>query len=136
VRTWVLADERQWAQVRDRLHELVVVPVAGYGGRDAVVGPECSAADLAFLQAEVASAPYRFVAREPLVPTTLPTLVDGALEPRHVDLRVLSVAGDGDRATALPAPLTRVAEGPHPSSWWSGGTKDTWIVRPPLSPRR
>jgi uncharacterized circularly permuted ATP-grasp superfamily protein len=126
--TWVLADEAQWAQVRDRLHELVITPVAGYGGRGAVVGPSCSAAELAFLQAEVAAAPYRFIAHEPVVPTTVPTLVDGALRPRHVDLRVLSVAGPADRATALPAPLTRVVDRPEPASWWSGAGKDTWIV--------
>ncbi|SOE00912.1 circularly permuted type 2 ATP-grasp protein [Blastococcus haudaquaticus] len=128
VPTWVLADEEQWAQVRDRLHELVVRPVAGYGGRGAVVGPSCSADELAFLQAEVSSAPYRFVAQEPVVPTTLPTVVDGALRPRPVDLRVLSVAGAGDTATALPAPLTRVADRPENGGWWSGGSKDTWIV--------
>jgi uncharacterized circularly permuted ATP-grasp superfamily protein len=127
VDTWVLAHEEQWAQVRDRLHELVVTPVVGYGGRGTVVGPACSAAELAFLQAEVSAAPYRFVAREPVTPTTLPTLVDGTLQPRHVDLRVLSVAGPDDRATALPAPLTRVADAAQPASWWSGGAKDTWI---------
>ena len=66
VPTWVLADDGQWAQVRDRLHELVVKPVAGYGGRGTVFGPACSAAELASLQAEVAAAPYRFVAQEPV----------------------------------------------------------------------
>ena len=131
VPTWVLADEAQWAQVRDRLHELVVTPVAGYGGRGTVVGPSCSAAELAFLQAEVAAAPYRFIAHEPVVPTTVPTFVDGGLQPRHVDLRVLSVAGPADRATALPAPLTRVVDRPEPASWWSGAGKDTWIVGDP-----
>ena len=50
VPTWVLADEDQWAQVRDRLHELVVKPVAGYGGRGTVFGPSCSAAELAALR--------------------------------------------------------------------------------------
>jgi uncharacterized circularly permuted ATP-grasp superfamily protein len=128
VPTWVLADEAQWAQVRDRLHELVVTPVAGYGGRGTVVGPSCSAAELAFLQAEVSAAPYRFIAQEPVVPTTVPTLADGRLQPRQVDLRVLSVANAGGRATALPAPLTRVADGPEPVSWWSGSSKDTWIA--------
>ena len=57
VPTWVLADDGQWAQVRDRLHELVVKPVAGYGGRGTVFGPTCSAAELAALEAEVAAAP-------------------------------------------------------------------------------
>ena len=114
--------------MRDRLHELVVTPVAGYGGRGTVVGPSCSAAELAFLQAEVSAAPYRFVAREPVVPTTVPTLVEGRLQPRHVDLRVLSVAAPDGGARALPAPLTRVVDGPEPMSWWSGSSKDTWIV--------
>ncbi|MGY1802666.1 circularly permuted type 2 ATP-grasp protein [Blastococcus sp. SYSU D00922] len=128
VPTWVLAHEEQWAQVRDRLHELVVTPVVGYGGRGTVVGPACTAAELAFLQAEVSAAPYRFVAREPVTPTTLPTLVDGALQPRYVDLRVLSVAGRDGGATALPAPLTRVADAAQPAGWWAGGAKDTWIT--------
>jgi uncharacterized circularly permuted ATP-grasp superfamily protein len=127
VPTWVLADEQQWAQVRDRLHELVLRPVAGYGGRGAVHGPSCSAAELASLQAEVAAAPYRFVAQEPVESSTVPTLVDGVLQPRHVDLRVFSVAGAAGATHALPAPLTRVAldEG---SSQTGGGTKDTWLV--------
>jgi uncharacterized circularly permuted ATP-grasp superfamily protein len=128
VATWVLADEAQWAQVRDRLHELVIRPVAAYGGRGTVVGPACSAAELAFLQAEVSAAPYRFIAQEAVGTTTAPTLVDGCLVPRHVDLRVLSVAAAGGGATALPAPLTRVADEPEPASWWAGGSKDTWIV--------
>jgi carboxylate-amine ligase len=127
VPTWVLADEGQWAEVRDRLHELVLTPVAGYGGRGAVSGPTCSAAELASLQAEVAAAPYRFVAQEPVESSTVPTLVDGALVPRHVDLRVFSVAGAAGATHALPAPLTRVALDPG-STQSGGGTKDTWLV--------
>ena len=122
VATWVLADDDQWAQVRDRLHELVVKPVAGYGGRGTVFGPSCSAAELAALEAEVAAAPYRYVVQEPMTSTTVPTLVDGALRPRRVDLRVFSVVGPEGSARALRAPLTRVA-------LESGrGTKDTWLV--------
>jgi uncharacterized circularly permuted ATP-grasp superfamily protein len=126
VRTWVLADEAQWAQVRDRLHELVVTPVAGYGGRGTVVGPLCSAAELASLEAEVAAAPYRFVVQEPVECTTAPTLVDGALQPRRVDLRVFSVGGPGGAARALRAPLTRVAPADRPGG--GPGTKDTWLL--------
>jgi uncharacterized circularly permuted ATP-grasp superfamily protein len=130
VRTWVLADPHQWAQVRDRLHEMVLEPVAGYGGRGTVVGPACSAAELAALQAEVAAAPHRFVAREPTQASTVPTLVDGVLQPRAVDLRIFSVAGDGGTARALPAPLTRVAldAGAIAPSDAATGTKDTWLL--------
>ncbi|TFV90658.1 circularly permuted type 2 ATP-grasp protein [Blastococcus sp. CT_GayMR16] len=124
VPTWVLADEAQWAQVRDRLHELVVKPVAGYGGRGTVFGPSCSAAELASLQAEVAAAPYRFVAQEPVESSTVPTLVDGTLQPRRVDLRMFSVAGPGGSAEALRAPLTRVSLGGGAGR----GSKDTWLL--------
>ena len=119
--TWVLADDDQWAQVRDRLHELVVKPVAGYGGRGTVFGPTCSAAELAALEAEVAAAPYRYVVQEPVESTTVPTLVEGTLQPRRVDLRVFSVAGPQGTARALRAPLTRVALGGE------RGSKDTWL---------
>jgi carboxylate-amine ligase len=129
VPTWVLADPEQWAQVRDRLHELVVERVEGYGGAGAVVGPSASAAELAQLYAEVAAAPHRFVAREPVEPSTVPTLVEGGLQPRHVDLRVFSVTGPETRA--LPAPLTRVAAragSTRTAPGEGGGTKDTWIL--------
>ncbi|GAA4746588.1 circularly permuted type 2 ATP-grasp protein [Modestobacter marinus] len=126
VRTWLLADEADLAEVRDRLHELVVTPVRGYGGRGTVVGPRCSAAELAELQAEVAATPHRFIAQEPLEVSTVPTLVDGALVPREAGLRVSTVAGAVTRA--LPAPWTRVAltEG----STALDGSKDTWLLPP------
>lgn len=131
VRTWVLADAAQWAEVRDRLHELVVKPVGGYGGSGVVVGPLCSAAELAQLQAEVAAAPHRFVAQQPVEFSTAPTVVEGRLRPRHVDLRVFSVAVAPAQAQALPAPLTRVATSRRSlvtSSGRGGGSKDTWLV--------
>jgi uncharacterized circularly permuted ATP-grasp superfamily protein len=127
--TWVLADHDSWAQVRDRLHELVLTPVAGYGGGRTVVGPECTAAQLAELEAEVAAAPHRFVAREPVPWSTQPVVTDTGPVPRHADLRVFSVAGP--EPCALPAPLTRVAPGPGSTDTDPGrgaGTKDTWLL--------
>jgi carboxylate-amine ligase len=130
VPTWVLADDAQWAQVRSRLHELVLKPVGGYGGGGVVFGPACSAGQLERLQAEVGAAPHRFVAQEPVEGSTVPSVVGDRLVPRHVDLRVFSVAGPAPRA--LPAPLTRVsgAEGSTATGVRSGGrVKDTWLLR-------
>lgn len=131
VPTWVLADPDQWAQVGDRLHELVVEPVEGYGGSGGgvVVGPLAPPARLAQLYAEVAAAPHRFVARELVEPSTVPVLCNGALEPRHVDLRVFSAAAPEPRA--LVAPLTRVAAEAGSTTTAptaGGGTKDTWLL--------
>jgi carboxylate-amine ligase len=131
VRTWLLADQADLAEVRDRLHELVVKPVDGYGGQGVVIGPMCSSAQLAELQAEVLASPHRFVAQEPVDFSTVPTVVDGLVAPRRADLRVFAVAGTTTRA--LPAVLSRVAltEGSLlVNSSQGGGSKDTWILPP------
>jgi carboxylate-amine ligase len=129
VPTWLLADPADLAEVRDRLDELVVKPVDGYGGQGVVFGPQCSAAELAELQAEVLATPHRFVAQEPVDFSTVPTVVDGLVVPRRADLRVFAVAGTATQA--LPAPLTRVAleEGSLlVNSSQGGGSKDTWVL--------
>ena len=130
VPTWVLADPSAWAAVRGRLHELDVEEVAGYGGRRVVHGPGCSAAELEALRREIGAAPHRFVAREPVEPSTVPTLVEGALRPRPVDLRMFSVAA-GTATTVLPLALTRVAPegGSARPGVPGGGSKDTWLLR-------
>ncbi len=129
VPTWVLADPVDYAAVRDRLHELVIKPVDGYGGRGAVFGATCSVDELAALVAEVAAAPHRFIAQQPIDFSTVPTLVDGIVVPRRADLRVFAVAGSSTRV--VPAPLTRVALGEGSlvvNSSLGGGSKDTWLV--------
>ncbi|WP_104525954.1 circularly permuted type 2 ATP-grasp protein [Blastococcus atacamensis] len=129
VATWVLADPAAWAAVRGRLGELDVEEVAGYGGRRIVHGPACSRAELDALRSEIAAAPHRFVAREPLEPSTVPALVDGRLRPRPVDLRIFSVSGP--TTTTLPLALTRVAPDAAPARPGvpGGGSKDTWLLR-------
>jgi len=129
VPTWLLAEEADLAAVRDRLDELVVKPVDGYGGQGVVFGAHCSVAELAELQAEVLATPHRFVAQEPVDFSTVPTVIDGLVVPRRADLRVFAVAGTTTRA--LPAPLTRVALGEGSllvNSSQGGGSKDTWIL--------
>src|SRR4051794_21686543 len=65
--------------------------------------------------------------------STVPTLINGELQPRHVDLRPFAV-NDGDRVWVLPGGLTRVAlpEGELVvNSSQGGGSKDTWVISPP-----
>ena len=58
-----------------------------------------------------------------------PTLVDGHIEPRHVDLRPFAVTGSS--TWVLPGGLTRVAlrrDSLIVNSSQGGGSKDTWVV--------
>ena len=62
--------------------------------------------------------------------STVPTLVEDGLRPRHVDLRPFAV-NDGHDVWVLPGGLTRVAlpEGELVvNSSQGGGSKDTWVV--------
>jgi uncharacterized circularly permuted ATP-grasp superfamily protein len=60
----------------------------------------------------------------------MPTLIDGALSPRHVDLRPFTLLGPNS-SYVTPGGLTRVAR-PEGSlivnSSQGGGSKDTWVV--------
>jgi hypothetical protein len=62
--------------------------------------------------------------------STIPTLVEDGMRPRHADLRPFAV-NDGTDIWVLPGGLTRVAlpEGQLVvNSSQGGGSKDTWIV--------
>jgi hypothetical protein len=62
--------------------------------------------------------------------STVPTLIDGELQPRHVDLRPFAV-NDGSKVWVLPGGLTRVALPAGQlvvNSSQGGGSKDTWVL--------
>lgn len=131
VRTYDLGDDACRAEALDRLDELVVKPRAGFGGAGVVIGPHADAHDLKLLAELIRSAPSAFVAQETVHFSRHPTVVDGRLEPRHVDLRPF-VAFDGERARTVPGGLTRVALGEGDlvvNSSRDGGVKDTWVLR-------
>jgi uncharacterized circularly permuted ATP-grasp superfamily protein len=62
--------------------------------------------------------------------STVPTIIDGLLEPRHVDLRPFILQGSSMYVT--PGGLTRVALRRGSlvvNSSQGGGSKDTWVVQ-------
>jgi uncharacterized circularly permuted ATP-grasp superfamily protein len=59
-----------------------------------------------------------------------PTVIEGRLQPRHVDLRAFVIT-TGDGEYVVPGGLTRVALGSGSlvvNSSQSGGGKDTWVL--------
>jgi len=130
VDTWRLEDPGALEEVLDRLDELVVKPVDGSGGKGLVVGPAASAKELDTLRTALKKDPRGWIAQPVIQLSTIPTLVDEGLRPRHADLRPFAV-NDGDDVWVLPGGLTRVAlpEGQLVvNSSQGGGSKDTWVV--------
>ena len=125
-------DERRAAAIKQR-HELVFKRVDGSGGKDLVIGPLATDAELDAVTAAVERSPRSWIAQRTVALSTAPLWVNGAMCPRHVDLRPFAV-NDGERVWVLPGGLTRVAldeGGLIVNSSRGGGSKDTWVVGRP-----
>lgn len=129
VPTYPCADPRHLAHVLDRLDELVLKPVNGYGGHGVVIGPHADRSELAELAATIQAHPQDWVAQDLVSLSTHPTFTGTRLEPRAIDLRAFVLLGA--RAEVAPAALTRVASSGTTvvNSSRGGGAKDTWILR-------
>jgi len=130
VRTYDLGDGDQLAEALDRFGDLVIKPRDGYGGIGVVLCRHASADERRRIEAEVRRDPDGFVAQETITLSTHPTVIEGRLEPRHVDLRPFVVGGGRESAVA-PGALTRVAFEAGElvvNSSRNGGGKDTWVM--------
>lgn len=129
-RSYDLGNPEHRAEAFARLGELVLKPRSGSGGFGVLIGPRATGEQLAAARAAVEAEPGEWIAQEPVALSTHPTVVDGALAARHVDLRPFAF-GDGERITVLPGGFTRVAlpEGELVvNASQGGGGKDTWVL--------
>jgi uncharacterized circularly permuted ATP-grasp superfamily protein len=125
-----LSEPDDLAEVVDRLDELVLKPVDGAGGKGLIIGPRATRSQLDELRAQILADPRGWIAQPVVMLSTVPTLIDGQLRPRHVDLRPFAV-NEGGKVWVLPGGLTRVAlpEGQLVvNSSQGGGSKDTWVI--------
>ncbi|WNV73569.1 circularly permuted type 2 ATP-grasp protein [Geodermatophilus sp. DSM 44513] len=125
-----LGEPAQCRAALERLAELVLKPRSGSGGHGVLIGPRADAAALERARAAVLAAPGEWIAQEPVALSTHPTVVDGALVPRHVDHRPYAFCA-GDETVVLPGGFTRVSltEGELVvNASQGGGGKDTWVV--------
>ncbi len=126
VPTLDLADDEQRGEALDRLDELVFKPRDGAGGDGVVLGARASQEELTELRAAIEADPGAWIVQEPVALSTHPTVIDGRLEPRHVDLRPFVVGGQ-----VLPGGLSRFAQGAGElvvNCAQGGGGKDVWVL--------
>jgi uncharacterized circularly permuted ATP-grasp superfamily protein len=131
VPTLDLARAEHRERALDEAAELVFKPRDGYGGAGVVIGPHAEPEDIEAVRARVREDPGAYVAQPLVMLSRHPTVIDGLLEPRHVDLRPFVFLHGPDDAHVLPGGLTRVAfdEGALVvNSTQNGGAKDTWVL--------
>ncbi len=114
----------------DNLEKLVVKLVDGSGGYGMLVGPTASKAEVAAFRTALEAEPQRYIAQPTLALSTVPTLVEQGVAPRHVDFRPFVLTGSKG-VQVVPGGLTRVAlrEGSLVvNSSQGGGTKDSFVL--------
>jgi uncharacterized circularly permuted ATP-grasp superfamily protein len=133
VPSYDLSDEAAREEAMERLDELVIKPRGGFGGHGVTIMPRVSEPERQRAVAAVQERPEDFIAQEPVAISSHPTVCDGELEPRRIDLRpfvISSVSGEA----AMTGGLTRFAQGAGEmivNSSQGGGCKDTWVVENP-----
>jgi uncharacterized circularly permuted ATP-grasp superfamily protein len=114
----------------ERLDQLVVKLVDGSGGYGMLVGPTATKKQIEDFRAALIAEPHRYIAQPTLALSTVPTLTEKGVAPRHVDFRPFVLSG-ADGVHIVPGGLTRVAllEGSLVvNSSQGGGTKDSLIL--------
>jgi carboxylate-amine ligase len=112
----------------DELDGLVVKPRGEMGGEGVVIWRDAGDEERERVRAAIAESPGGWIGQELVELSVHPTVVDGRLVPRHVDLRPYVLLSD-EGVRVLPTAISRVAlekGSMMVNSGQGGGAKDTW----------
>jgi uncharacterized circularly permuted ATP-grasp superfamily protein len=135
VETFLCREVSSLSHVLANLERMVVKAVGASGGYGMLVGPHASAKEREAFASMLKANPTNYVAQPVIQLSTAPCLVDGRIEPRHVDLRPFILSGE--RVVVTPGALTRVALKKGSlvvNSSQGGGSKDTWVLGEEMRP--
>ncbi len=130
VPTYDCNEPKQRQHVLANLDKLVVKNTNASGGYGMLMGPFASVQEREHFRDLVEANPRDYIAQPVINISCSPTLVDGEVAKRHVDLRPFALYGRS--VEVPPAALTRVAlrEGSLVvNSSQGGGSKDTWVLQ-------
>lgn len=132
VPTYVLSRPEERRHVLSRLQEMVVKETSLSGGYGMLIGPSAAPEEIEEFRKRIEADPARYIAQPTVRLSRAPVLMDGGLQPRHIDLRAFILMG-GSKAGihVIPGGLTRVALQPGSlvvNSSQGGGCKDTWVL--------
>ena len=129
IETYLCREPAQLSHVLANLDQLVVKAVGASGGYGMLVGPHASQREREDFAQALKADPANYIAQPTIQLSTAPCLIDGRIEPRHVDLRPFILSGE--KIVVTPGALTRVALRRGSlvvNSSQGGGSKDTWVL--------
>src|SRR5690606_34277842 len=85
VETFLCVNDKERDYVLANLDKLVVKPANESGGAGMLVGPHSTKKEQKRFAELIRAHPRNYIAQPTLALSTVPTLVDGGVEPRHVD---------------------------------------------------
>ena len=130
VPTYLCWREQDREYVLKNLDKLVVKAANEAGGYGMLVGIKATDAEREDFAQRIVAQPRNYIAQPTLSLSRVPTLIDGEIEGRHVDLRPY-ILHRGDEIYVHPGGLTRVALKKGSlvvNSSQGGGSKDTWVL--------
>ncbi|MCZ6673627.1 MAG: circularly permuted type 2 ATP-grasp protein [Verrucomicrobia bacterium] len=129
VPTYLASVEEDRKYILDNLESLVVKAANEAGGYGMLMGPTASKKEIEKFRKLVSENPRNYIAQPVVSLSRHPTVIDGELYGRHVDLRPYVLYGE--KVSIIPGGLTRVAlvKGSLVvNSSQGGGSKDTWVL--------
>ncbi|GBF85132.1 hypothetical protein AsFPU3_2189 [Aphanothece sacrum FPU3] len=131
VPTYLCWQEKERDYVLENLDKLVVKAANEAGGYGMLVGIKSTQEQREDFANRIKSNPRNYIAQPTLNLSRVPTLINGQIEGRHVDLRPY-ILHRGDEIYVHPGGLTRVALTKGSlvvNSSQGGGSKDTWVLK-------
>lgn len=122
------ADEREY--VFANINTMVVKKTNESGGYGMLMGHAATEQEIEEYKQEILKEPRNFIAQPTISLSAAPCYIQGALQPRRIDLRPYALCGPSG-IEIVPGGLTRVAlkEGSLVvNSSQGGGSKDTWVL--------
>jgi uncharacterized circularly permuted ATP-grasp superfamily protein len=130
VPTFRLQDPETREHVFKNMDKMVVKRTNESGGYGMLMGNKATEEEMDKMKTDILKDTRSYIAQPIISLSTVPCLIDGRLQPRHIDLRPYALCGPNG-IEIVPGGLTRVAltEGSLVvNSSQGGGSKDTWIV--------
>ena len=129
VQTYICAEQQDLKYVTENIHKLVVKQTDASGGYGMLIGPKSTKKEQSEFVTKIKNNPRNYIAQPVINLSRVPTLTEGSIEGRHVDLRPYVLYGQ--EIKIIPGALTRVALKKGSlvvNSSQGGGSKDTWVL--------